>query len=204
MADKDPRIDSYIAKAAPFAQPILNHLRDLVHAACPNIEETWKWSFPHFDYKGSILCSMAAFKQHATFGFFKASLMDDPHGILSTIGKTAMGNLGQIKDIKELPKDNILKEYIKQAMKLNEAGVKVTKPKSETVKEPDAPEYLNKALRKNKAAYTFFENFTPGKRKEYIEWLEGAKTEATREKRLATAIQYISEGKSLNWKYQKG
>jgi uncharacterized protein YdeI (YjbR/CyaY-like superfamily) len=204
MANKDPRIDAYISKVAPFAQPILSHLRDVVHAACPNVEETWKWSFPHFDYKGSILCSMAAFKQHATFGFFKASLMDDPHGILKTIGKTAMGNLGQIKDIRELPNDKILKEYIRQAMKLNEAGVKVSKPKTEKVKEPDTPEYFAKALKKNKAANTAFENFTPGKKKEYIEWLEGAKTEATREKRLVTAIEYISEGKGLNWKYQKG
>jgi uncharacterized protein YdeI (YjbR/CyaY-like superfamily) len=204
MTDKDPRIDAYIAKAAPFAQPILTHLRELVHQACPDVDETWKWSFPHFDYKGSILCSMAAFKQHCSFGFFKASLMEDPHGILTTVGKTAMGHLGQIKELKDLPKDKILKEYIKQAMRLNEAGVKVpSKPKTTKATELDTPDYLQKALRKSKPAFAAFEAFTPGKRKEYIEWLEGAKTETTREKRLATAIEYISEGKGLNWKYQK-
>jgi len=203
MGNRDPRIDAYISNAAPFAQPILNHLRELVHAACPSVEETWKWSFPNFDYKGSILCSMAAFKQHCTFGFFKASLMSDPHGILNTIGKTAMGQLGKIKDLKDLPKDKILKEYIKEAMKLNEAGVKISKPKVVKTTELDTPDYLVKALKENKAAHAAFEAFPPGKRKEYIEWLEGAKTEATREKRLATAIEYISEGKGLNWKYQK-
>jgi uncharacterized protein YdeI (YjbR/CyaY-like superfamily) len=204
MPNNDPRIDAYIAKAAPFAQPILNHLRELVHVACPNVDETWKWSFPHFDYKGSILCSMAAFKQHCAFGFFKASLMEDPHGILTTIGKTAMGHLGQIKDLKDLPKDKILKDYIKQAMKLNEAGVKLpSRSKGQKPVELDTPEYFTKALKKNKAADLAYKAFTPGKKKEYIEWLEGAKTEATRDKRLATAVEYISEGKSLNWKYQK-
>jgi uncharacterized protein YdeI (YjbR/CyaY-like superfamily) len=204
MANKDPRIDAYIAKAAHFAQPILIHLRELVHTACPDVEETWKWSFPHFDYKGSILCSMAAFKQHCSFGFFKASLLDDPHGVLTTIGKTAMGHLGQIKDIKDLPKDKILKDYIKQAMKLNEAGVKLSsRPKGQKPVELDTPDYFLKALKKNKAADVAYKDFTPGKKKEYIEWLEGAKTDATRDKRLATAVEYISEGKSLNWKYQK-
>ena len=203
MGNRDPRIDAYISNAAPFAQPILIHLRELVHATCPSVEETWKWSFPHFDYKGSILCSMAAFKQHCAFGFFKASLLSDPHCILNIIGKTAMGQLGQIRDLKDLPKDKILKEYIKEAMKLNDAGVKNSKPKVPKTTEPDTPDYLVKALKKNKTAYAAFEAFPPGKRKEYIEWLEGAKTEVTRDKRLATAIEYISEGKGLNWKYQK-
>ena len=203
MGNRDPRIDAYISNAAPFAQPILIHLRELVHATCPSVEETWKWSFPHFDYKGSILCSMAAFKQHCAFGFFKASLLSDSHGILNIIGKTAMGQLGQIRDLKDLPKDKILKEYIKEAMKLNDAGVKNSKPKVPKTTELDTPDYLVKALKKNKTAYAAFEAFPPGKRKEYIEWLEGAKTEVTRDKRLATAIEYISEGKGLNWKYQK-
>lgn len=204
MADKDPRIDAYIAKAAPFAQPILIHLRELVHAACPAVEKTWKWSFPHFDYKGSILCSMAGFKQHCSFTFFKYSLMEDPHGIFNIVGKTAMGQLGQIKELKDLPKDKILKDYIKQAMKLNEAGAKLpSRSNGQAVVEPDTPDYFTQALKKNKAADLVYRAFTPGKKKEYIEWLEGAKTEATREKRLATAVEYISEGKSLNWKYQK-
>jgi len=201
---RDPRVDAYIAKSAQFAQPILNHLRELVHKVCPDVEETMKWSFPNFDYKGSILCNMAAFKQHCAFGFFKASLMNDPHGLLHAEGKTAFGQLGQVKDVKDLPKDKLLKEYIQQAMKLNEAGVKLSpkKPKVK-VQEPDEPEYLTKALKKNIAAQQTFASFPPGKRKEYIEWLEEAKTEATREKRLATAIEWISEGKSRNWKYQK-
>jgi uncharacterized protein YdeI (YjbR/CyaY-like superfamily) len=204
MPAKDARIDAYIAKAAPFAQPILTHLRKLVHETCPGVEETIKWSFPHFDYKGSILCSMASFKQHCAFGFFKAAMMEDAEGILTTVGKTAMGHLGQIKELKDLPKDKILKAYIKQAMKLNESGVKLkTKPKVTGIKELDTPDYFVKALKKNKAAWEMWSGFTPGKKKEYIEWLEDAKAEATRDKRMATAVEWISEGKIRNWKYQK-
>ena len=204
MAEKDPRIDAYIAKAAPFAQPILSHLRELVHAACPDVKETWKWSFPNFDYKGSILCSMAAFKQHCSFTFFKYALMKDPHGIFNAVGKTAMGQLGQIRDLSDLPKDKILKEYIKEAMKLNEAGIKMpSRAKGQKAVELDTPDYFIKALKKNKAADIAYKAFTAGKKKEYIEWLEGAKSDATRDRRLVTAIEYISEGKSLNWKYQK-
>ncbi|RZK98551.1 MAG: hypothetical protein EOO89_32135 [Pedobacter sp.] len=147
---------------------------------------------------------MAGFKQHCSFTFFKYSLMDDPHGIFSTVGKTAMGQLGQIKDLKDLPKDKILKDYIKQAMKLNEAGAKLpSRSKGEGVVKLDTPEYFIKALKSNKAADLAYKAFTPGKKNEYIEWLEGAKTEATKTKRIAEAIKWIGEGKSRFWKYAK-
>jgi uncharacterized protein YdeI (YjbR/CyaY-like superfamily) len=205
MAKTDERIDLYIAKSADFAQPILNHLRKVVHVACPGVEETIKWGMPHFDYKGSILCSMAAFKQHCAFSFFRANLMEDPHGVLEKVGKTSMGSLGRIKGKEDLPSDKIMKEYIKEAMKLNE--VKITpKPASKraaVVKSTTTPDYFLTALKKNKKAMSFFEGFSPSAKKEYIEWLEGAKTEATRNKRMADAIEWISEGKQRHWKYQK-
>src|SRR4051812_29285822 len=121
MSKTDPRIDAYLDKVADFAKPILTHLRELIHAACPDVEETWKWSFPHFMYHGAILCSMAAFKEHAVFGFWKASLMPDPDGILAVAERHSMGHLGKITSKKDLPKDAIIKKYIKEAMKLNEA-----------------------------------------------------------------------------------
>src|ERR1700748_2682028 len=129
MAKKDPRIDAYIAKSAAFAKPIMVHLRDLVSATCTDVEETWKWSFPHFMYKGAVLCSMAAFKQHAVFGFWKASLMEDMYNILEIKDRESMGHLGKLTSVKDLPKDTILKKYIKVAMKLNDEGVKKPGPK---------------------------------------------------------------------------
>ena len=124
----DPRIDEYISRSAEFAKPILSHLRSVVHKACPGVTETMKWSFPHFDYAGSILCSMASFKQHCTFGFWLGSLMPDPDKILSAVGeKTAMGHFGQIKSMKDLPSDKVLIKYIKEAMALNEKGIKIKK-----------------------------------------------------------------------------
>jgi uncharacterized protein YdeI (YjbR/CyaY-like superfamily) len=205
MGKKDPRIDAYIAKAQDFAKPILTHLRELIHAACPDIEEGWKWSFPHFMYKGATLCSMAAFKQHAVFGFWKAALMEDVDNVLTIKDRESMGHLGKLTGIKDLPKDAILRKYIKAAMKLNEGGVKMpAKPKA-TEKEKRAlevPDYFGKALKRNKVAERVFNEFSYSGKKEYIEWLEDAKTDATRDKRMAQAIEWISEGKGRHWKYQ--
>ena len=113
MGKKDPRIDAYIAKCADFAKPIMNHLRELIHTTCPDIEEGWKWSFPHFMYKGATMCHMAAFKQHAVFGFWKASLMEDVDNVMTVTDRESMGHLGKLTGLKDLPKDAILKKYIK-------------------------------------------------------------------------------------------
>ncbi len=199
----DPRIDAYIAKAQPFAQPILRHLRELIHAACPGVEETWKWSFPHFMYKGAILCSMAAFKEHAVFGFWKASIMDDPQDILTTKDRESMGHMGRLSSLKDLPKDKILKDYIKQAAKLNEQGVKIEKAKPVPKKDLEVPDYFMKAIKKNKAAHKTFEAFSTTNKREYVEWISEAKNDATRDKRMAQAVEQMAEGKIRHWKYAK-
>jgi uncharacterized protein YdeI (YjbR/CyaY-like superfamily) len=204
MGKKDKRIDAYIAKAQPFAQPILKHIRELVHKACPDTEETMKWSFPHFDYKGSMMCSMAAFKQHMAFGFWKASIMKDPDKILTIKDREAMGHLGQIKSKADLPQHKIMIKYIKEAARLNDEGINVpskTKPKEK--KELVVPAYITKAFSKNKKALKTFEEFSYSHKKEYVEWITEAKTDETREKRISTAIEWLAEGKNRNWKYAK-
>jgi uncharacterized protein YdeI (YjbR/CyaY-like superfamily) len=200
MGKRDKRIDNYIMKSADFAVPILNHLRELIHAACPEVEETMKWSFPHFDYKG-VMCSMASFKQHCAFGFWKASLMKDKTLVENAKSETAMGHLGRITSLKDLPSDRKMMTYIKEAMKLNEAGVKVEKPRM-VKKEISVPDYFAKALSKNKKAGKVFNDFSPSHRREYLEWITEAKTEATREKRMTTTLEWLEEGKARNWKYQ--
>ena len=202
MPKKDPRIDAYIAKAQPFAQPILKHLRKLVHQACPDVQETIKWSFASFDYEGPFV-TMAHFKQHCAFGFWKAALMKDSKNLKSN-QETAMGHLGRITNIKDLPSDKIIIGYIKEAMKLNETGAKL--PPRKKVTEATAlpvPSYLKTAISKNKKAKEQWTVFTPGKKKEYIVWLAEAKTEETRNSRMEQAIEWISEGKIRNWKYLK-
>ena len=203
MGKKDKRIDAYIARSADFAKPILNHLRQLVHRACPEVGETIKWGFPHFDYHG-ILCSMAGFKEHCAFGFWKASLLPDPHKRLSALGKTAMGHFGQLARLSDLPPDKILLQYIKEAAKLNEAGVKAArKPSSSVRKALEIPAYFKKALVKNKAASKTFDGFSYSKKKDYVDWVTEARTEETRNKRMATAFEWMAEGKSRNWKYER-
>lgn len=198
---KDPRVDMYITKSADFARPILEHLRSLVHKACPDVQETMKWSFPHFDYKGTM-CSMAGFKQHCSFGFWKASLMKDPDKILTTTGAEAMGHFGKITRLKDLPSNKIMIKYIKEAAKLNVAGVKVVRTKATLKKQPKTPPDFLAALKKNKAALVRFESLPPSHKREYIEWIVEAKRQETRAKRITTAVEWIAKGKSRNWKYE--
>jgi len=196
----DPRVDKYIEKAADFAKPILIHLRETVHKADPDMEETLKWGMPSFMHKG-IVCGMAAFKAHCTFGFWKHSLMVDKCNPDANKDEEAMGNFGRITSIKDLPSKKELMALVKKAVKLNEDGVKIKiqkKPKAPLV----VPKELTAALKKNKKAQATFEKFPYSHKKEYAEWISEAKTEATRDKRLATAIEWLSEGKSRNWKYQ--
>ncbi len=203
MGTKIKAIDAYIMKSAGFAVPILNHIRELVHAACPDVEEKMKWSFPHFDYKGEMMCSMAAFKQHAVMSFWKASLMKDKSLVDTAKSEVAMGHLGRISSLKDLPADKKIISWIKEAMKLNDEGKKIAiKPKTEkqVLKVPD---YFMKALKANKRALETFENFSYSNKKEYVNWITGIKSEETRKKNLATAIEWISEGKIRHWKYMK-
>jgi len=197
MPKKDPRVDAYIKKAQPFAQPILTHIRKVVHTAVPGVEETMKWSSPHFDYKG-IFCGMAAFKEHVGFGFWKAGLMKD---VLPGSGLSAAGQFGKISSLKDLPSDKELTKIIKVAKKLNDDEVKAPPMRKGPRPALKAPSDLLAALEKNKKAKATFERFPPGQRRDYIEWVIEAKQAATRENRIKTAIEWMAEGKPRNWKY---
>jgi uncharacterized protein YdeI (YjbR/CyaY-like superfamily) len=198
MGKKDTRVDAYISKAQEFARPILTHLRELVHTTCPDVEETMKWSFPHFQYKG-MLCSMAAFKAHCAFGFWKSELIVKKGG---ADAETAMGQFGRISKVSDLPSKTVLTGYIKQAMKLNDEGTKKPAPtKSKAPAEVVVPDDLATALRANAKARDTFEKFSPSHKREYVAWITEAKSEATRTRRLETAIEWMAEGKPRNWKY---
>jgi uncharacterized protein YdeI (YjbR/CyaY-like superfamily) len=196
MGTRDPRVDAYIAKSPEFAKPILTHIRELVHAACPEAGETMKWSTPHFDYRGEMMCAMAAFKEHAALRFWKAPLIK---GLDS--GGDSAGQFGRLASVKELPGKQVLSGYIKQAMALNDQGVTVRKPKTAPKPEAEVPKELAAALAKNKKAKAVFEAFPPGHRREYCEWIAEAKRDETKTKRVTQAVEWIAEGKSRNWKY---
>ena len=195
---RDPRIDAYIEGAAPFAQPILSHVRDLVHEACPQVEETVKWGMPTFVHAGGILCGMAAFKQHASFGFWKHALV-----VGEGEPRDGMGSYGKMTSLDDLPTKKILLAHIRKAMKLNEDGVKMPAARKAASKlPPEMPEDLVAALNKDKAAKATFDAFPPSCRREYIEWIVEAKREETRAKRLAQTVEWLAEGKRRNWKYE--
>ena len=198
-------IDAYIAQAQPFAQPVMKKLRELVHKACPEGTETIKWGMPSFDYKGPMF-SFAAFKQHCVAGFWKYTLLKDPKGYLgerAMQGGEAMGNLGRMTSIQDLPPDKAIMDFIKQHMKLNEEGIKVEKKKPAAKKDLVVPKELIEALGDNKKAKATFENFSPSQKREYAEWIREAKTEETKTKRLETAVDWMAEGKPRHWKYMK-
>ncbi|MCX6350682.1 MAG: YdeI/OmpD-associated family protein [Bacteroidetes bacterium] len=201
MLMTDPRIDAYIEKAEPFAQPILNHLRELVHKTVPEVTETIKWGMPAFDYKGAF-CGMASFKNHATFGFWKHVLLQkiDTDNVLER--DSAMGSLGRITSIKDLPKDAAIISFIKEAKRLNDENIKLPpKAKKTELSELIVPTELLSALLENKEAKLTFDTFSPSNKREYIDWITEAKSEATKQRRLETAIEWMGEGKIRNWKY---
>ena len=198
----EPKIDAYIANAAPFAQPILRHLRTLVHQACPETEEKIKWGFPHFDYKGPMV-SMAAFKQHCAFTFWKGDLLSDPHQVLDKDRTESMGQLGRLTMVEDLPADEILIALIKEAMQLNDEGVKLPqRPKSTEKKELEIPDWFTDALKANSKALETWEKFSYSHKKEYLEWVTEAKREETRAERMKKTLDLLTEGKSRNWKYK--
>lgn len=198
MTHHDARLDAYIAKSAAFAQPILEHLRSVVRAACPEVEEGMKWSMPFFSYKGAPMCMMAAFKQHCGFGFWLSR---------QVVGDTAddgMGQFGKLVSLKDLPPKKELIACVKKAMALNEAGVKLARSrvgKPAPILPDDVAALL--AQKQHAAARKTYQGFGPGAQREYVDWIVEAKTEATRQKRVATALEWLAEGKSRHWKYQK-
>lgn len=201
MPKTDPRIDAYIEKAQPFAKPILNYLREIVHENCPEVEEAIKWSFPNFMYKGKILCSMSAFKQHCAFGFWLEKEMKTMKEYTKDIEKNSMFSLGKIQKIEDLPSKAKLKKAIQEAMELTDMGVTIKKAAPQKT-ETEVPAIFLAALKKNKKACEVFEKASPSFRKEYSLWIADAKTEATKEKRILQALEWIAEGKGRNWKYE--
>jgi uncharacterized protein YdeI (YjbR/CyaY-like superfamily) len=201
MGTRDPRIDDYIDKAAPFAQPILRHLREVIHRACPDVEETIKWGRPHFVHHG-ILCAVSAFKAHCTIFFWQGD------NVVGRMRDDGMGQFGKITAVEDLPPATVLAGYVKKAAALNEAGAKPSwleaRGATPTRKPPvGVPDDLTAALATNAKARATFDAFAPSHRREYIEWITSAKQEATRQRRLATAVAQMAEGKSQNWKYER-
>lgn len=201
MGSKDERVDAYIDRSAEFARPILRHLRRVVHDGCPKVEETMKWSFPHFMYKG-ILCSMASFKQHCAFGFWNKELRLNVKGEART--GEAMGQFGRIEALTDLPSEVVLLRYVREAVRLADSGRKpVPRPASGPKPALTVPSDLLLALKKSAKARATFDQFNYSHKKEYIEWLTEAKTDATRKRRLETAVEWMAQGKPRNWKYME-
>jgi len=199
MGQRDPRVDAYIKKSAEFARPVLKHLREIVHETCPDVEETLKWGSPTFMYEG-MLCGMAAFREHATFGFWKHALIVARK---DNRNPEAMGQFGRITRVADLPSKRQIVGYLRTAMKLNEQGIQVPRKPRAPRKPVTVPADFKTALAKSAKARKTFDGFSPSNRREYVEWITEAKTGPTRARRLATAVEWMAEGKTRNWKYER-
>lgn len=196
MPTLDARIDAYLATVPAFALPILQRLREDVHAACPDVVETIKWSRPHFTLDGKLLCGMSAFKAHCSFGFWEREGAEPGQA-------GAMGDFGRIASLKDLPGRAELRRQIKAAAALLQAGApRAAKPNRAPRPQLEMPADFAAALVKVKAAKQHYEAFAPSKRRDYLEWVLEAKREETRAKRIAQAVEWLAEGKSRNWKYE--
>jgi hypothetical protein len=198
MGTRDPRVDAYVGKAEPFARPILLHLREVVHRACPEVQETIKWGMPAFEHRGP-LCSMASFKRHCSFGFWKGALL---LGDAPAAGE-GMGHFGRVASLDDLPPEEEIATLVRRAAELNEQGVKAPRTKTRARAEIPTPDDLLAALREREGALARWEAFSPSHRREYAEWITEAKADATRARRIATAAEWIAEGKGRNWKYER-
>jgi uncharacterized protein YdeI (YjbR/CyaY-like superfamily) len=196
MATKDPRVDAYIERAQPFAKPILKQLRKTVHAACPDVVETIKWGVPAFEYKGPM-CGMAAFKAYCTFGFWKSALLENLPD-----AENPMSAFGRLTSVDDLPPEKTFVRLVKEAARLNDDGIKLPREVKSPKPPVKVPAFFSAALKKNRKAQSAFEAFSPSHRREYVEWITDAKTDETRNRRMAQAVEWISEGKGRNWKYQ--
>jgi uncharacterized protein YdeI (YjbR/CyaY-like superfamily) len=202
----DPRVDAYLEKAAPFAREVLTHLRELMHTACPEVEETMKWSMPFFELNGVILGNMAAFKQHCSLGLWgpEMSAVLRADGFSDTDG---MGKFGKLTGLHDLPSDKVMLGYFRQAAGFvlrGERTSSMAKPVKKVAKAAvEVPLELVAALKKNKAAAKVFADFSPSCKREYAEWIVEAKRAETKEKRVVQAVEWIAEGKSRHWKYKE-
>ncbi|SDP70446.1 Uncharacterized conserved protein YdeI, YjbR/CyaY-like superfamily, DUF1801 family [Mucilaginibacter sp. OK268] len=203
MSKFNPQFDEYIEKSADFAKPIMEYLRQIIHETCPEVEEIIKWGNPHFDYKGDMMCILAGYKNHCSFSLYKAELMSDTKIIESVKAGQKMGYMDKIKSLSDLPAKETLVAYIKEAMVLNENGVKKAKPVSEKPKVIEVPDYFSEKLATNPLAKEIFESKSSSFRKDYLVWITDAKTEATRQKRMDQSLEWIAEGKGRFWQYEK-
>lgn len=194
---REPRIDAYIAKAAPFAQPILAKARERVHATLPDAEEAIKWSMPAYMVGGKLVLITAAFKAHAAVNFWRGQELESSH---ATVG--AMGQFGKIKSVEELPSDAELDRLIREAAELAKAAPAPRKTKHEPKPAPTLHPEFAAALAKVPKAKAALDGFPPGAQRDYFEWISEAKQDATRQKRISTAIEWLAEGKRRHWKYQ--
>jgi uncharacterized protein YdeI (YjbR/CyaY-like superfamily) len=193
----DPRVDEYIAKSAPFARPILRKIRAVIHAGCPAVEETMKWSFPHFMHHG-ILCSMASFKSHCAFGFSKEQLMT---GTLGRDGAVTP-QFGRVTSVKDLPSRAAFLRLVREAARLNEDGVKpAARTAPDRTRSVRAPADLLAALKNNAQARAAYDEMSPSHKREYIEWITEAKRDETRKRRVAAAVEWMAEGGIRDWRY---
>lgn len=196
---RDPRIDAYIKRQADFAKPILEAIRAAVHASCPDCEETLKWGMPAFLYKGSILVQMAAFRAHATLGFWQSEAVVAD----SERSREAMGSFGRLTSTADLPDEAAMRALIAKAMALVDTGERAPRALKHPKPPVETPADLHEALAGNPAARDTFERFPPSCRRDYVDWLSEAKRPETRAKRLAQAVEWMAEGKKRNWKYEQ-
>ena len=194
-----PEIDSYIENAPEYAVPILEEIRSIFHEADDRMEEAVKWNAPHFVLEG-IVGSMAAFRNHVRLIFWHGQLMEDPENLLSPVGsKTDMGSM-DVKTIDDLPSRGTLVQYVREAVTLNVEGVSTRRERSAAAP-PELPEDLQQALEGSPEALASYDGFSPSEQREYTEWITEAKREETRTRRVATAVEWMAEGKPRNWKY---
>lgn len=181
----------YIEQMPDFAQKICKKLRSIILKADPAIREDWKWG-PNYNCNGMV-CGYGGFTQHVKFTFFNGSEMKDPKHIFNHCVNNEFSRSIKYTDVLQID-EKTLTSYIRESIEINKNGFKRI-VKNKTV---ELPEFLEKRIRKNKAAFTFFDNLSYGYKKDYVEWVTTAKREETRDERIEKLIKKCEMGKKMN------
>lgn len=203
MTQFNKKVNDYITKSESFAKPILEHLRQVIHDTCPEVQEDIKWGIPHYTYKGDHLLMLAGFKNHCSFSIYKAEFLKDKEIVESIKAGKKFGYMDKLKSISELPSKKVLVSLIKEAMIINEQGIKKVIAVSDKPKVIETPDYLVKAINANKKAKAVWESKSDAFRKDYLVWIVDAKTDVTRQKRIEQTLEWVTEGKGRFWQYEK-
>lgn len=180
-------------------RPLLERLRVIMNEC--EVEETVKWGQPCYTHEGKNVAGIGAFKEFVSVWFFQGALLRDEHGVLVNAqeGRTRAMRQWRFQAVEEID-ETLLRAYVDESIENQRQGKAI---KAERKKPVEVPDELAGALAEDREAGERFDALTPGKQREYTEYIAQAKLAETRVRRLEKILPMIRAGHGLNDRYKK-